>query len=201
MFLRRWAVGMKVAVAATVVVPLLFTATNVEAEDAHALALADPQPSSEELEPGLEVYYTFGDVTDQNELANAQSLIDRVESPEKKTLENLAFEDGPKTLNSGVGQFVIAQINGFVRLAKGQHTWTFWSNDGMRAIVGGAEIYKDDDRHPCDNKLGPVTVEAPSDGWYEVNILYFNRKQSSCLFWDDEATEESLPPEVFAHRK
>lgn len=173
---------------------------SAKADEVFELHAANPQPGAEDLEPGLGVYYAYGDVGETNELATAKAWLDRVEEPKRQTLPHLNFEDGPKTLTSDHGVHTLAQIDGYVRLSKGQYTYAIWSNDGVRVALGGEVIYEDDDRHPCDNALGSVTVSAPEDGWYELSILYFNRNGTSCLIIEDE-NEEPLPPESLAHKK
>ncbi len=178
-----------------------FGGASLQAEEGvFELQAANPQPKPEELEAGLAVHYAYGDVGENNELANAEVFLSNAENPEIGVLPHLNFENGPKTLTSGHGALTLAQIDGYVRLAKGQQSYTVWSNDGVRIKLGGALIYNDDDRHPCDNALGPVTVNVPEDGWYEVSILYFNRNGTSCLVIED-ANEEAIPAESLAHQK
>ena len=53
----------------------------------------------------------------------------------------------------------------------------------------------------CDT-LGPVSVEAPEAGWYPIDITYFQRYKSSCLWlsWAQPGggmEEDAVLPEFF----
>ncbi|MDP6566811.1 MAG: hypothetical protein QF578_18425 [Alphaproteobacteria bacterium] len=171
------------------------------AADVHQLAPAEPQPDAKSLKPGLAVEYVYREA---KSLHDAESYRGYNLESRGEPLKGFVYGDtnpGDGALTSGASELVIAYIKGYMRFEAGQHELEFQSNDGLRVILGGVQVYEHDLRHPCVSN-GAVTVKAPQAGWYPVEALYFQRLGTSCLDlsirrpggeWD--WTE----PEIYAH--
>lgn len=140
---------------------------------------ANPQPSG--LKSGLNVRYAYPD--DVKTLrAAAEALQQGAEAG--RPLSGLDYRDtsiGEIALTSKRSEKVVADINGYVRFdAPGIYTIDFLTNDGIRAIVGGQVVGKFDGRQTCQETYA-TEVEVPQAGWYPLQILYFQRLNTSCL--------------------
>ena len=86
-----------------------------------------------------------------------------------------------KVLTSDGYDGVGAIINGFIQFeTEGTHRFAMETNDGTRITLGGQLILEDPDVHP-DRFSEIVDVEVPEPGWYPVEILYFERRNTSTL--------------------
>jgi len=98
---------------------------------------------------------------------------------------------------------VAAHIRGLIRFdAAGTYLFRIESNDGVKAKIGGQQIWVDPEIHP--NRWSapiPVVIETP--GWYELWINYYQKKGTSALqlVWTIPGSESEthVPPEVLAH--
>ena len=161
-------------------------------------ALWTPQPEAAQLRPGLAVTYSYG----------RQVHVDDIEVLRNpvigKPLENIAHRtiDG-NVLTSTQAMLVAAHIRGLIRFdAAGSYVFRIESNDGVRAKIGGRQIWVDPEIHP--NRWSapiPVVIETP--GWYELWINYYQKKGTSALqlVWTTPgASEEThVPPGAFSH--
>ena len=97
-------------------------------------------------------------------------------------LMHLDWKSGAdKVLTSDAYDGVGAIINGLIHFdTDGTHRFTVESNDGVRITLGGQMILEDPDVH-ADRFSEIVDVEVPEAGWYPVEILYFERKNTSTL--------------------
>src|SRR5215471_7411146 len=139
---------------------------------------AKPQPTAEQLQPGLAVGYATGYI---QRLAEIRSPGLRDAPP----LPKLDYVGNDKVLTSEYSEGVGAEIEGFIKLdAPG--TWKFQvnSNDGVRVTLGGKKILEDDYVH-SDRMSKVADVEVKEPGWYPLNVLYFQRKGTYALqlFW------------------
>ncbi|MBE1283110.1 MAG: hypothetical protein GJ676_07340 [Rhodobacteraceae bacterium] len=140
---------------------------------------ANPQPSG--LRQGLAVRYAYPE--EVKSLADARVAI-KQGGQAGRPLKGLDYADtaeGQPALTSKRAEFVAAQINGYVRFDKpGIYNIDFLTNDGVRARIGGQVVSQFDGRQPCEPSFGSE-VEVPQAGWYKVDILYFQRYNTSCL--------------------
>ncbi len=157
-----------------------------------------PQPEAGELRPGLAVTYSYG----------RQVHVDDIEVLRNpvigKPLENIAHRtiDG-NVLTSTQAMLVAAHIRGLIQFeAAGTYVFRIESNDGVKAKIGGRQIWVDPEIHP--NRWSapiPVVIDAP--GWYELWINYYQKKGTSALqlVWTtpDSSEETHVPPSAFSH--
>jgi hypothetical protein len=159
---------------------------------------AKPQPTAEQLQPGLAVGYATGYI---QRLAEIRTPARRDAPP----LPNLDYVGDGKVLTSEYTEGVAADIRGFIKLDTAG-TWKFQvaSNDGIRVSLGGKKIIEDDFVH-SDRMSDIVKVEVGEPGWYELHVLYFQRKGTYAiqLFWEKPGADdkEIVPAEAFAHKK
>ncbi len=148
-------------------------------------APAVPQPSAESLTPGLAVDYVYADVLNLHEAGSWRKYSKKIKKG--KPLTGFLYPNtkaGDHVLTSNSDKLVIAFIKGFMHFDRvGDHEFRFFSNDGLRVVLGGVRIYQDDLRHPCQTK-GSVTVRIPKVGWYAVETLFFQRLNTACLELD-----------------
>lgn len=163
-----------------------------------AQAPAEPQPTAEQLAPGLAVGYVPGFIQRLGEIVAPR----KHDAP---PLEKLDYVGDGKVLTSDYDMGVGADIVGFIKLdAPG--TWKFQanSNDGVRVSIGGKKIVEDDFVHSDQmSRVGKVEVKEP--GWYALHVLYFQKKGTYALqlFWTKPggSEKEIVPAEAFAHLK
>lgn len=168
-----------------------------------AIRPAAEQPAAAELRPGLAVTYAFP--TDVRSLYDAEQS--RNYRPTKgKPLVGFDYPDtasGENALTSDQAEKVVAYISGLMRFEKaGVYRLSFQSNDGLRVILGGAQVYEHDGRHACVNSY-TAEVSVPEPGWYPVEALWFQRLSTSCLLlrWQPPGgAEDWAPNAIFAHR-
>ena len=163
-----------------------------------AQAPAKPQPTAEQLQPGLAVGYSIGYI---QRLAEVRTPARRDAPP----LPKLDYVGDKNVMTSDYGEGVGADIEGFIKIdAPG--TWKFQvnSNDGVRVTLGGKKILEDDYVH-SDRMSKVAEVEIKEPGWYPLNVLYFQRKGTYALqlFWEKPGggAQEVVPAEAFAHKK
>jgi hypothetical protein len=163
---------------------------------------ATPQPAESALEPGLAVEYAFP--AEVRFLGHAEAALRR-DAERGQPLVGLDYPDmglGQPTLTSSRGEFVAARIEGFVKFDQ-PGTWRLevHSNDGVALEIGGTEVDRFDARRTCDTN-GWVTVSVPQAGWYPVDVLFFQRYNSSCLMmrWEKpDGTQEWTPQSAWAY--
>jgi hypothetical protein len=164
---------------------------------AFAQQLAKPQPTPEQLVPGLAVGYSYGYVQSLREIRSPGSR-------DGEPLKQLNHAGDGNVLTSTYVEGVQADIKGFIKLdAPGAWVFKVMSNDGVRVTLGGKKILEDDFVH-SDRMSKPATVEVKEPGWYELHVLYFQRKGTYALelHWQKpDGKEEVVPPEAYARLK
>ena len=172
--------------------------------DTHVKTLdpvAQPDPAS--LAPGLAVTYhfhTFNTVSEIPQWARSN------ESVEGTPLPALNYSVGSgNVLTSGRVDGVGATITGLIRFpAAGRYVLAMQSNDGVSLSIGGQRILADPGVH-TDRFSELVRVDIAEAGWYPLDLLYFEKRNTSTLqfYWAQEAAGESLrlvPSDAFAYR-
>lgn len=189
--------------AAAFVSALALAATGLSgpaAADAVSVKPANPQPAADTLAPGLAVEYIFRLVR------SIGSFEDSDDWRKGKPLPRLKYRSGAGgVLTSGQGDGVCARITGFIKLDQaGRYLFATQSNDGVRVTIDNSEIIEDDGVH-TDQFSGNAEVTVPEPGWYALQVLYFERKNTSTLelHWQppDKQQFEIVPAEAFAHLK
>ncbi len=192
----------RIPIAAALVAALAISAPAFA--DGHIKALdpiAQPEPAS--LAPGLAVTYHFHIFNTVGEIPQwARSN----ESVKGAPLPALDYSVGSgKVLTSGRADGVGATISGLIRFpAVGRYVLAMQSNDGISLSIGGQRILADPGVH-ADRFSKLVRVDITEAGWYPLDLLYFEKRNTSTLqlYWAQEAAGESLrlvPPEAFAYR-
>ncbi len=153
----------------------------------------DPQPDSGSLKPGLSVLYYYAKYNHIRELETWMKYKDG------KPGEPIALLDAKagtgKVLTSGSADLVGAHIKGFLRFDEaGTHRFQVTSNDGIRVVLGGEKIYEDPDVHP-DRTSDPIPVEIAQPGYYPIEILYFEKKNTATiqLYWSPPGSSQFAP--------
>jgi len=176
---------------------LLCIALTLVAAGASAQQPAKPQPSADQLQPGLAVGYSIGYIQRLADVRTPKSL-------DAPPLEKLDYVGDDKVLTSDYSEGVGADIRGFIKLdTPGKWIFQVNSNDGVRVTLGGKKILEDDYVH-SDRMSKPAEVEVTEPGWYELNVLYFQRKGTYALqlFWQKPGgSQEIVPAEAYARLK
>ncbi len=189
-------------VAAALVAALAIAAPAVADSHVKTLApIAQPDPTS--LAPGLAVTYHFHIFNTVGEIPQWARSNDSVEGTPLPALE-YSVGSG-KVLTSDRTDGVGATITGLIRFpAAGRYVLAMQSNDGVALSIGGQRILADPGVH-TDRFSELVRVDIKEAGWYPLDLLYFEKRNTSTLqlYWAQEAAGESLrlvPPEAFAYR-
>lgn len=158
---------------------ILMTCATVAGAAPLELQPAHPQPTG--LKPGLAVVYAYPQ--DVKNLSEASSAL-KIGSETGQPLTGLDYRDtneGDITLTANRAMQVVASIKGYVHFdTPGIHNIDFLTNDGLRARIGGQVVGKFDGRQSCDTTI-LSEVKVPQAGWYDVDILYFQRLGTACL--------------------
>ena len=162
--------------------------------------VAQPDPAS--LASGLAVTYhfhLFNTVSEISQWARTN------ESVAGTPLPALDYSVGSgNVLTSGRADGVGATISGLIRFpAAGRYVLALQSNDGVSLSIDGQRILADPGVH-TDRFSELVRVDIAEAGWYPLDLLYFEKRNTSTLqfYWAQEAAGESLrlvPREAFAH--
>ena len=97
-------------------------------------------------------------------------------------LENIAHRtiDG-NVLTSSQAMLVAAHIRGLIHFdAAGTYVFRIESNDGVKAKIGGRQIWVDPEIHP-NRWSAPIPVVIDTPGRYELWINYYQKKGTSAL--------------------
>jgi hypothetical protein len=188
------------AVVATVIALIVALGPDARAETITGLKLAEPQPTAEQLVPGLAVEYTYAIMNYLGEMKGRK------------------FESGPSithldwrmgsgiVLTSKAREGVGAVITGFIRFEKaGIYGFDVTSNDGVRVEIGGKLLHEDPGVH-ADTTSERIDVKIDQPGWYPLRILYFQKRYTATLVvrWIQPGETGKLTPvpgQVLAHQK
>jgi len=165
----------------------------------------DPQPEAADLEAGLSVEYYQAFF---REIEDFEYWMEDNEGKAGKPLPALNYRTaGRAALTSGRLDGVGAKIEGLINLAKsGTYAFTVQSNDGFVLDIGGVPLLEDPDVHG-DRFSAIVKPTVAQPGWYQLSVLYFERKGTSTLelYWRPPGEEDAgmviVPAAAFAHLK
>jgi hypothetical protein len=173
---------------------------SVMAPASFAQQPATPQPTAEQLQPGLAVGYSTGYIQRLGEIVPPKAH----DAPPLPKLDFVG-EQYDKVLTSTYQEGVAADIVGFIKLdAPGIWKFQVNSNDGVRVDLGGKKILLDDFVH-SDQMSDVAEVEVKEPGWYPLHVLFFQKKGTYALqlFWQKPGggEQEIVPAEALAHAK
>jgi hypothetical protein len=181
---------------------LVAVVTTAGAELVTGLKAVEPQPSAEQLAPGLAVGYVYGRFNHINEFKTKKF-------EPGKPLPNLDHRMGEgAVLTTKERDQVGALITGFIRFEKvGTYGFDVTSNDGVRVEIGDKLLYEDPTVH-SDDTSDRIDVKIDQPGWYPIRILYFEKKGTATLVlrWvppggDSKAKPVPVPAAAFAYLK
>ncbi len=172
------------------------------ADEIGGLAPAAPQPAGDQLRPGLAVTYYLAVF---NDTSNIPKWARQKGGKPGKPIAMLDYWVGDgEVLTSGRSDEVGAHIQGLIHLSKpGTYTFTTHSNDGIDLKIGGKQIVKDSSVH-ADRYSDLVTVKITEPGWYPLDLLYFEKRNTATLelYWlqpGESGQLNHVPAEAFAH--
>lgn len=157
-------------------------------------------PTDANSAPGLAVEYLRVKVRHVDEVVQAG-----LGSP-GEPLPALDYNSGDgEVLTSGRSDEVGAHIRGLINFPQaGTYIMTIQSNDGVRLKLNDRVIIEDPDVH-SDQYSEYVDVVIAEPGWYDLYLVYFERKGTSTLelYWQPPGAGnfELVPPEAFRHMK
>ncbi len=192
----------KAAMAALVAVFIL--AGTALAQDDNPVPLS-PQPADSDLKPGIAVDYYYGFRGRHTDAA--RRLIDSTDGDPGEPIEMLNYNVGnDPMLTSTRNKFLVAHMKGALYFKEpGTYKFAALTNDGFDMDIGGAFILSDPSVH-FDQWSDIETVEIAEPGWYDLEMVYYNRKGTATLElywrppWDkSEGDMQLVPAEVFAH--
>ncbi|MBI4014271.1 MAG: hypothetical protein HY359_18280 [Candidatus Rokubacteria bacterium] len=145
------------------------------AETITGLKPAEPQPSAQQLAPGLAVQYTYAIVNHVDELKGRKFEAG-------PPLAHLEWKMGTSlVLTSKSREGVGALISGLLLFEKpGTYGFEVTSNDGVRLEIGGKLVHEDPAVHP-DTTSDRVDVKIDRPGWYPLSIVYFQKRNTATL--------------------
>lgn len=156
-------------------------------------ARESPQPDTETLKDGLAVNYYFAKYNHIKELETWMKYKDGKPGTPIAMLDSNAGSG--EVLTSGASDLVGAHILGYLRLDfAGSYSFRVTSNDGIRVTLGGVKIYEDPDVHP-NRTSDPIPVRVSQPGWYALELLYFEKKNTSSLqlHWSPPGKSDFVP--------
>ncbi|MFQ5974217.1 MAG: PA14 domain-containing protein [Alphaproteobacteria bacterium] len=166
------------------------------------LAPIAEQPNPAALVPGLAVTYyynIFNFVDEIPELARFQA------GEAGDPILALDYNVGSgRVLTSRQQDGVGAMIRGLINFPEaGTYHLAMQSNDGVELSIGGHVIVSDPNVH-ADRFSELIPVEIAEPGWYPLDLLYFEKRNTSTLelYWSTPSEDEALefvPAEAFAH--
>ncbi len=150
-------------------------APAARAEIITGLRPAEPQPTPQQLAPGLAVQYTYAIVNHIDELKGR-----KFESG--PPLSHLEWKMGSGiVLTSKAREGVGAVITGFILFEKpGTYGFEVTSNDGVRLEIGGKLIHEDPGVH-SDTTSDRLDVKIDRPGWYPIGVVYFQKRYTATL--------------------
>ena len=168
------------------------------------VSLLSPQPDAAMLKPGLGVTYYYDYYKHINQVVRK---IKRDQGIPGEPLPWLNYRVGADIVltadrDDGVG----AHIQGLIHLdEKGTYLFALQSNDGVRLSIGGEQLLEDPGVH-VDSWSEVATVEVTEPGWYPLEVLYFERRNTSTLrlVWKNPTIGKSgefvpVPEKAYAH--
>lgn len=178
------------------------TLSAFAADTITGLQPASPQPSAEQLRPGLAVTYYFNKFDHTREILEWAKYKPGVKGEPILILDY--FVGDGDVLTSGRADHVGADIRGYINFpVAGTYTIAMQSNDGVDLNIGGQRVVYDPDVH-SDRFSDLIPVEITTPGWYPLHLLYFEKQVTSTveLYWlkpDHTGQLDFVPEEAFAH--
>ena len=164
-----------VGVLGTALAAVVMLAAPAGADVITGLRPAEPQPTAEQLAPGLNVQYTYA-------IVNYTGQLQGRKFEPGPPLTHLEWRMGSGiVLTSKAREGVGAMISGFLRFDKpGTYGFEVTSNDGVRLEIGGKLIHEDPGVH-SDTTSDRIDVKIDQPGWYPLAITYFQKRYTATL--------------------
>jgi len=168
-------IGLCRGVAGSVLAAIAAVAPLAGADTITGLKPAEPQPTAQQVVPGLAVQYTYTIVNHVDELKGRKFEAG-------PPLAHLEWKMGTSlVLTSKAREGVGAMITGFLLFEKaGAYGFEVTSNDGVRVEIGGKLIHEDPGVH-SDTTSDKIDVKIDRPGWYPLNLVYFQKRYSATL--------------------
>lgn len=185
------------------VVALLSLAPNAGAAGEKFSGLKPAAPKQKVLKPGLAVNYYFEFFRHIDELVEWMEVL---KGKPGKPIPALDYQVGQgKVLTSDRLDGVGALIRGYLRFEQpGAYDIRVHSNDGVRLKLGGKQVFEDPGVH-ADRMSEPLTLEIKQAGWYPIELLYYERKNTATLqlLWKPPGAADFtvVPRAAYAHSK
>lgn len=167
--------GLCRGVAGSMLAVIAALAPLARADTITGLKPAEPQPTPQQLAPGLAVQYTYAIVNHIDELK-------RRKFEAGPPLAHLEWKMGTSlVLTSKAREGVGAMIAGFLLFEKpGTYGFEVTSNDGVRLEIGGKLLHEDPGVH-SDTTSDRIDVKIDRPGWYPFNLVYFQKRYTATL--------------------
>ena len=167
------------------------------------LAASAARPVPADLQPGLNVTYYYNIFNFVDEVREwSQGQPGEIGAP----LLSLDYNVGSgRVLTSNRTDGVGAIIDGFINFPEtGVYTMAMQSNDGIEVKIGGQTVFFDPNVH-ADRFSGLAAVRVEEPGWYPLDVLYFEKRNTSTLelYWQPPGAEGGLnfvPAEALGQR-
>lgn len=159
---------------------------------------AEPQPTPQQLAPGLAVQYTYAIFNHVDELKGR-----KFESGSPLPMLDHRMGAG-SVLTSKASDGVGALITGFIHFEKtGVYGFDVTSNDGVRVEIGGKLLHEDPGVH-ADDTSERIDVKIERAGWYPITVTYFEKRNTATLIlrWIGPGEPGKLAPvpaKAFGH--
>lgn len=165
-------------------------------------ASATATGAPDDLVPGLATRYYYSKFNHIDELLTWMDYSSGKVGP---PLERLYSKVGKgDVLTSGSKDLVGAVITGFLRFdAPGLYHLRVMSNDGVRITLDGEMVFEDPEVH-ADRLSPPIPVSVEQAGHVPLEVLYFEKKNTSTLQlrWQPPGAEgfDPVPASAFWHQ-
>ncbi len=191
-----------IATAAVLGAATLFQAP-AGAQQIAGLTPASPQPGDGDLKPGLAVSYITGFKFNHIEEMKQMAQYNKPSPGEPLPMLNYHVGRG-LVLTSKYDNLVGAFIDGYIKFPEaGDYTFWVHSNDGVELNISGKLVYTLPDVHP-DTMSEAISVKIDEPGWYPLNVLYYEKKNTSTLelYWQKpgDSAKDFVAAEYFGHK-
>lgn len=138
-----------------------------------------PQPTAEQLNPGLLPLYITGAVASVDAIPSGNAALSqgRIGSPVLKLDEE---SPGGRMWESGFSEGYSISLSGLIQLEAGTYRFAAYSDDGVRVTIGGIRVVDDPAMHVA-RMSEPKEVSIRETGWYPISVQYFQVSGSAAL--------------------
>ena len=158
---------------------------------------------TKQLKPGLSVIYFHDKYLHIKEMPTGKRIV-KYAHPGPPILKiDHRFGRG-EVFDSGRSQAVGMIMSGYFHLEEpGVYQFQAHSNDGFQLYINNSLVINDPGVHP-DRLSDPGRIEVVKEGWYPVELKYFQRKGTAILelYWQTPGSDAFtiIPERVYAHQ-